>query len=196
YGLDPKRAGATGGSAGAGISLWLAFHEDLADAENEDPVARQSTRLTAAVVYGGQSTYDPREHKRMFDTDQVHPALPPFFGMKGPEEVDDPKFHPLFREASALTHLTKDDVPVLLFYPQANTPLPKNASGGKYIHHPKFGEVLKERMDALGVKCVLKYREDYEQKTLRTAPTADYVKFFCEHLLEKEPKRAALEDWK
>ena len=50
YGLDPRRAGATGGSAGAGISLWLAFHDDLADPASPDTVARQST---PAVRRGG-----------------------------------------------------------------------------------------------------------------------------------------------
>ncbi|MGW8180471.1 MAG: alpha/beta hydrolase fold domain-containing protein, partial [bacterium] len=29
YNIDPGRVGATGGSAGSGISQWLAFHDDL-----------------------------------------------------------------------------------------------------------------------------------------------------------------------
>jgi len=29
WNIDPKRIAATGGSAGAGISLWLGFHDDL-----------------------------------------------------------------------------------------------------------------------------------------------------------------------
>src|SRR5947208_1724873 len=36
WNLDPKRVAATGGSAGAGISLWLAFHDDLADSLSSD----------------------------------------------------------------------------------------------------------------------------------------------------------------
>ena len=31
YNLDPNRVAATGGSAGAGTSLWIAFHDDMAD---------------------------------------------------------------------------------------------------------------------------------------------------------------------
>src|SRR4030095_4247082 len=37
FNLDPQTFAATGGSAGAGISLWLAFHNDLADKKAEDP---------------------------------------------------------------------------------------------------------------------------------------------------------------
>ena len=42
WNLDPTRVGATGGSAGACTSLWLALHDDLADPKSSDPIARQS----------------------------------------------------------------------------------------------------------------------------------------------------------
>jgi len=174
YNLDPKRVGATGGSAGAGISLWLAFHDDLADARAADPVAHQSTRLTCAVVYGAQSSYDPRFIKKLFDTGKVEGALIPLFGMKGAGDVDDPKFHPLFEEASAINHASAGDAPVMLFYPQANTPLPPNSSGRMHIHHPKFGFVLKAKLDKLGVECVLKLRKDFPDRN----PVDEYAKFF------------------
>lgn len=174
YNLDPKRVGATGGSAGAGISLWLTFHDDLADTSSSDPVARESTRLTAAVVYAAQSSYDPRFIKKLFNTNQVDEALIPFFGMTKPSDVDDPKFHPLFEEASAINHATAGDAPVMLFYPQANAPLPPNSDGRQHIHHPKFGFVLREKLDKLGVECVLKLREQYPDG----APVEEYAKFF------------------
>jgi len=181
YHLDPKRVAATGGSAGAGISEWLAFHDDLADPKADDPVARQSTRLKCAVVYAAQTSYDPRFIKKLFDTDQVESALIPLFGMASAADVDDPKFHPLFEEASAINHASKDDPPILLYYPQANTPLPANSSGKAHIHHPKFGFVLKEKLDKLGVECVVKLREDYAGKG-PAGPVDDYVKFFLAHL--------------
>ena len=177
YRIDPKRIGATGGSAGAGISLWLAFHDDLADKSSKNPVARESTRLTAAVVYGAQSSYDPRFIMKLFNTKQIHPALLPLFGLKIAADVKDPKFHPLFKEASAITHATADDAPVLLFYSQPDTPLPPNSSGHLHIHHPKFGKVLKEKLDSLGVECIVKLRKDYKG----TRPENDYAKFFFRH---------------
>jgi acetyl esterase len=60
WNLDPTRVASTGGSAGAGTSMWLAFHDDLADPDSPDPIARQSTRLTCIAVTNGQSSYDPR----------------------------------------------------------------------------------------------------------------------------------------
>src|SRR6185436_2073085 len=50
WNIDKKRIGATGGSAGACSSLWLAFHDDMADPSSKDPIARESTRLSCAAV--------------------------------------------------------------------------------------------------------------------------------------------------
>jgi hypothetical protein len=61
WNIDKKRVAATGGSAGGASTLWLAFHDDLADPKSSDPVARESTRLYCAAVEGAQSSLDPKE---------------------------------------------------------------------------------------------------------------------------------------
>ena len=63
WNLDKDRIGAAGGSAGACSSLWLAFHDDLADPKSDDPVARESSRLWCAAVTGAQTTLDPQQMK-------------------------------------------------------------------------------------------------------------------------------------
>ena len=176
YGIDPTRIGATGGSAGAGISQWLAFHDDLADPDNPDPLLRQSTRLTAIVPVSAQTSYDPRFIKRLMNTEQVEGALIAFFGMRSAADVDDARFHPLFEDSSPLNHLTTDDPPVLFFFRQRNDPLPPNSSGELHIHHPKFGFALKEKADELGVECTVLLSEDHPEGQ----PIDKYVKFFLE----------------
>ncbi|MEO2047672.1 MAG: hypothetical protein ABGX16_13990 [Pirellulales bacterium] len=39
WNIDKQRIGASGGSAGACSSLWLAFHPDMANPASSDPVA-------------------------------------------------------------------------------------------------------------------------------------------------------------
>jgi acetyl esterase/lipase len=174
YNIDPTRVGAFGGSAGAGISQWLAFHNDLADPKNPDPVLRQSTRLSAIVPSAAQSSYDPRFIKKLMNTDQVHPALVALFGMSSTADVDQPRFFPLFEDSSPINHLTADDPPILLFYSQRNDPLPPNSTGEQHIHHPKFGFALKEKADRLGVPCKLILREDHPEGF----PVDQFVEFF------------------
>jgi len=154
WNLDPSRIAATGGSAGAGISLWLGFHEDLADPDNADPILRESTRLTCMAVNNGQTSYDPRFIRDLFpgtDTYQ-NSALAALFDvdLRELDNLPQEKYQ-LFEEVSALPHLTKDDVPVLMTYDSdLETPISSRSIG---IHHPRFGQALKKEMDALGIEC-------------------------------------------
>lgn len=181
--LDPKRIGATGGSAGAGISLWIGFYDDLADPKSDDPVARQSTRLTCMAVVGAQTTYDPRVIRKLIGgRAHEHPALMPFYGLKE-DELDSPRAHKLYEQASAINYLSADDPPVFLFYSEPKGDLPANAKPGQGIHHPRFGDLLKEKIDPLKIECVIRHRDDYKDKGGDS--TADMVKFFERHLLKK-----------
>src|SRR5262249_37424740 len=63
WNIDKQRIAASGGSAGACSSLWLAFHDDLADPKSSDPIARESTRLWCAAVDSPQTSLDPQQMK-------------------------------------------------------------------------------------------------------------------------------------
>jgi acetyl esterase len=202
YNIDPNRIALCGNSAGAGITLWVAFHNDLADPQNEDPVLRQSSRVQAAAVIGGQCSYDPRFIREVVGGRAwEHPALPMLHGIK-PEEMDTPEAHKKFEEAAAITYLTKDDPPVIgwygesaeplkpgpnlgpnLYYPDFGKQLPGQDNPGKGIHHPKFGFHLQEKMRALGIDCEIKLRENYPNVEQRDANAEkDIVDFLKKHL--------------
>lgn len=57
FGIDPDKIVASGGSAGAGLSVWLGTHDDLADPENSDPVLRHSSLVAAIIAMHPQCTY-------------------------------------------------------------------------------------------------------------------------------------------
>ena len=176
WNLDPTRMAATGGSAGAGISLWLGFHDDLADPGNEDPVLRESTRLTCMSVNGGQTSYDPRFIRDLFpgtDTFQ-HSALAQLFAvdLDRLDDLPDEKYD-LFEEVSPINHLTKDDPPAQLSYGGSLDTQVTNQSIG--IHHAKFGEVLKKKMDAFGIQCDVYAGPDVLGGGEKTS-TIDFVK--------------------
>jgi len=161
WNLDPKKFAATGGSAGAGISLWLAFHDDMANPKSDDAVAKESTRLSCAAVIAAQTSYDPRWIKQNIGAKAAeHPALLALYGLK-PNEAESPKAYKLYDQASPMTYVTADDPAVFLYYSEPNVPLAKDAHVGQGIHHPKFGEALKKKMDALKIECVLKLKADY-----------------------------------
>jgi acetyl esterase/lipase len=160
WNVDPGLVASTGGSAGAGTSMWLAFHEDLADPKSEDPVARQSTRLTCVAVDNGQSSYDPRFAEKIGlprPNFERHEFFLPFYGITK-EEIETPKAYQRYEEFAPVTHLTKDDPPAHLAYSFADEKCDATSNLGLVVHHPRFGIALKERMDALGIDCVVQYK--------------------------------------
>jgi acetyl esterase/lipase len=179
WNIDPKRMAAGGASAGSGISQWIGYHDDLARPDSPDPVARQSTRLCCVVPINMQSTYDPRDIKRLIPGEAYkHPALVPFFGR--PEGWDwdtgevDEALDALLKDASPINHLTADDPPAfVLQYARSNT------VGN--IHHPNFGKHLRQSMDKLGIECVFRMDTDYDSIS---AAYADMVKFMQKHFGE------------
>jgi acetyl esterase/lipase len=161
WNLNPDKIACYGGSAGAGISLWLGFHEDLADSGNDDPIARQSTRIMAVATTNGQSTYDLHTFRDWFGVPdlKIHTALYPLFDVKKESEWDSKRVRQLMKDASPITHLTKDDIPVYMTFRQDNVPVDNNTSAGVWVHHPKLGLKLQEQMRKLGLECEVQYLE-------------------------------------
>ena len=107
WNLDPRRVAATGASAGAGISLWLGFHPDLADPKNSDPVLRESTRLTCIATVDGQCSYDPRFIKQLIPENDTYKSqfLAALVGVD-PQTLDhlSPEKARLFEDVSAINY--------------------------------------------------------------------------------------------
>lgn len=158
WNIDPKRVACMGGSAGAGISMWIGFHDDLAKPNSDDPIERESTRIQAIGTMGGQSTYDPIQIKELIGGRAwEHPSIFKIYGNTTADEAlhPTPERQKLYDETSSIKHLTKDDPPLYMFYNEADGPLPADASPGQGIHHPNFGRQLKKKMDELGIENVL-----------------------------------------
>lgn len=157
YNLDVERFAATGGSAGAGISLWLATHDDMADPESDDPVSRQSTRISCASVNGAQVSYDPRFWRKVgLGKGLQHPSFSLMYEVSAHEPFDDPEKIAVAEECAPIEHLSKDDPPVYFRYGVSDE-LSDETSLGAVVHHPRHGKLFKEKMDSLGIECYLVY---------------------------------------
>lgn len=151
WNLDPTRIGASGGSAGAASSLWLAFHPDMADPKSSDPVARESTRLMCAAVSGAQTCFDPKLMREWIPNITYGGHA---YGFPGPEyKFEDflaarEKVMPWIEEYSPYHLVSKDDPPVLLEYKLA--PPPKGETQKDATHCASFGVGLGEKIKSVG----------------------------------------------
>lgn len=174
WNLDPALVASTGGSAGAGTSLWIAFHDEMADFGSDDPVARESTRLVCVALRNAQCSYDPRFVEQLGAARpnmERHAFFAPFYGIQ-PGAFDTPEAHRLYEQAAPISFLTRDDPPVMITYTFRNEPITSETEIGAIIHHPLFGVRLKERMDALGIPCIIAYRGDHGQTVVHGQPDA------------------------
>ena len=150
WNIDPNRIGATGGSAGGCSSLWLAFHDDMADPSSSDPVARQSTRLTCAAVNGAQVSLDPRELREWMPnyTYGAHA-----FGLPDLEAVEKERgrIASWIAEYSPINHVSKDDPPIGLYYGGV-VGAKKGEVHKDPTHSPMLGLLLMERLGKEGVE--------------------------------------------
>jgi acetyl esterase/lipase len=157
YNLDKTRVAAMGGSAGAGTSLWLAFHDDLAEPHNADPVLRESSRLVAAAATATQATYDIMQWRDILGDAVLRFSnesdWPKFYGLKTVDEVRGPEGRKIRADVDMLGLITKDDPPVFLISTSDHDAL---QSLGDINHTSKHAIAVKKRCDEVGVTAVLK----------------------------------------
>ncbi len=161
WNIDKTRIGATGGSAGACSSLWLAFHPEMADAKSSDPIARESTRLLCAAVTGAQTTLDPQQMKEWTPNSRYGGHA---FGFLADPKTRDTQFDAFLagresvlhwiKEYSPYEHVSADDPAIYLIY----NAVPAIGQEQKDpTHTSNFGVKLQEHCQAKGVACELVY---------------------------------------
>ncbi|TLX72774.1 alpha/beta hydrolase [Labilibacter sediminis] len=185
WNINKNKIAAWGSSAGAQISMWLAFNDDMANPESTDPIERESTRLTCVATKGGQTTmvsefwlrhinnYAPGKEKAFLGNKRLQT-----FGVETIEESDE-----IAKTISALSIISNDDPPIFMQYSMSpDAPAPDSDKfqrlRGWIVHHVVFGIELKEKMDHLNLESYLYYPgSDSEYNSV--------VKFFTDKLLNE-----------
>jgi len=173
--IQPENVAAFGGSAGAGSSLWLGTHDDMADPSSTDPVLRESTRLKAVGALATQSTYNlvrweeillpitqPLE-SALGGTDLLTLAkavgatnyLFTFLGVSSAEEIESPDNIAYRAEVDLLALMDSGDAPVFV----RNFETGLDDVMNMFLHHALHGLAVKERADEVGLESVA-YSDD------------------------------------
>lgn len=153
WNVNKNRIGAAGGSAGACTSLWLAYHDDLAEPKSNDPVARESTRIYCASVKGPQTTLDPKQMKEWTPNSNYGAHA---FGMDSFDQflAERESILHWIAEYSPYALVSSDDPPVYLYF---NAPPALGQEQKDPTHSANFGVKLKEHCIATGIGCEVNY---------------------------------------
>lgn len=166
WNIEKNCIGAGGSSAGACSSLWLAFHDDMAKPQSDDPVARESTRLACVAVFRAQTSLDPKEMKEWIPNMDYAGTAFGFSGSTGAVAFDQfyaerEKVLPWIKEYSPYGWASSDDPPIYIKY---NDPPAMNQDQKAPAHSANFGVKLQEKLRSIGVECRLTYPEMADDK--------------------------------
>jgi hypothetical protein len=178
FNIDPDKIAATGFSAGGGISLWLAFNDNISPLMKPNCVG----------PWNAQSTYDPRViYELMPDTEAYRNFyVLTFYGINNStfnlSQAD--KHDILFTEASPITHVSEGDSPVFLYYPKVSL-LDEDGNITDNIHNPIFGIYASGYFEDLYIPYKLFYRENPEDDLISDYNATILMRnFFIEHCFD------------
>lgn len=171
YGIDPKRFGAVGFSAGAHLSMMLAVMGKEDGLEGQGGWPDQSSQVQAAVSFFGP-------------TDLLSPDVPAvtldilkkFIGGTAAERRD------AYRRASPITYVSPGDGPMLLFNGTADPLVP-------YTQAVRMAEAMHETGVQGRVELLPGLSHGWGEPTLRHTVEATFA-FFDEHLHNERAKEA------
>ena len=166
FNIDPDRIAVFGSSAGAGTSLWLGSHDDMANTRSTDPVERMSTRVTAVGASATQATYDIVGWQDVFadfgitlelialvQPDQVQRLLD-FYAITSMEDLyDDPDTVAYRADVDMLALMDAEDAPIWVQNNQGNIGIPTNSN--TLFHHGLHAQTLRDRAIEVGLENVV-----------------------------------------
>lgn len=168
WNIDKTKIAATGGSAGGCTSLWLAYHDDLADPKDEDPISRESTRLACVAVTRPQTTLDPKQMQQWITNSKYGGHA---FGVKNFTTflTKRDQLLPKINKYSPYALLTKDDPPTYMHFtkPPSQTKHEKDPT-----HSAIFGVHLQKKCTELNVPCETVYPG---AKNIKHPTVTDYL---------------------
>ncbi len=149
--IDPSRIALWGTSAGGCSTLWLLFHDDLANPVSSDPVLRESSRVQGAYGMFPQTSIDPVTLTGWIG--ELAASYPMIYKSVGAGSytammANYVQYKPLFDEFSPINHMDAGDPPLFLTY-SADMTLPP-ATPAAAIHHGMFGVKMKEKAATIG----------------------------------------------
>lgn len=192
FNIDKSKIILAGNSAGAGTSLWIALNDDFSDAQNNDPVLRESTRVKGVVALETQSSYNIEDVwvKDVFveygltwteilanETGNISKI----YGVSSIAQYESPAIDAYRTSVDMLALMSSDDPEIWINNTLREVVHPYSTAEIS-SHHAFHARELKERADALGVKNITSYGKN---PVLFEDPSAETWSGFCKRKINE-----------
>ncbi len=144
YNYNSAKVALTGVSAGGGLSLWLAFHDDLKNSASVEAREKFSTKVNCVAVRDTQTTIHVSEIQSFLGPNyEIGHGISTMFGFTPEQYTAEPvlaeqTYGASMSEASAIKHLNEDDVSIKVMLSYVLD------YGTVNIHAAEFGKYLAE----------------------------------------------------
>ena len=157
YNIDKEKIACSGGSAGAGTALWLAFSDDMCEPGSSDPVLHESTRLLCAGAFATQSTYDIFRWEEILglpisNSHEQLSVIAAAFGFQTYKNINLFEQADIRKELDFLDRMDKNDAPVFV-YNKHRGGIPENMDD--LNHHPLHAKAIKDKAEEVGLEAVV-----------------------------------------
>ena len=129
----------------------------MADPKSDDPVSRQSTRISCASVGGAQVSYDPRFWRELgLAKGLQHSSFSLMYGVPSDDPFKDPKKIAIAEDCAPIEHVSRDDPPVYFQYGVPDE-LSEKTSLGAVVHHPRHSQdpIMTVYHDGLSCRSIM-----------------------------------------
>lgn len=192
FNINKNKIVLAGNSAGAGSSLWIAFNNDFADAQNNDPVLRESSRVKGVVARETQSSYNIED--RWVNDVFVDYSLTwteilanetgniqKIYGVSSTAQYESASIDAYRAEVDMLSLMTSDDPEIWINNTLRDVVHPYSAPEIS-SHHAFHARELKERADAVGVENITYYGKN---PILYSDPSNESWTEFCKRKINE-----------
>jgi len=188
FNIDKNKIILAGNSAGAGTSLWIAFNDDFADAQNQDPVLRESTRVKGVVARETQSSYNIEDrwvndvfidYNITWQTILANETgnIQKIYGVSTTAQYESSSIDTYRTDVDMLNLMSVDDPEIWVNNTLRDVVNPYNPYNGDIpSHHAFHARALKQRADAVGINNVTFYGKN---PILYTDPSNETWTQFC-----------------
>lgn len=194
FNIDKNKIVLAGNSAGAATSLWIAFNNDFADAQNSDPVLRESSRVKGVVAREtiASLNFEDRWVNDVFVDYGVTWSqilanetgnIQKIYGVSSTAQYNTPAIATYRAEVDMLALMSADDPEIWVNNTLRDVVNPYNPYNADIpSHHAFHARELRERANTIGLRNVTYYGKG---PTIYSHPSNESWTQFCKRKINE-----------
>ncbi|MBN4060904.1 alpha/beta hydrolase [bacterium AH-315-I18] len=164
YNIDKKRLAISGGSAGGGLTLWLAFSDDQANPKDKNPIRHESTKPLCVIPLAAQTTYDQEYITREMNYNGYNIRWINRLFQATTKQLKSSETKQMRQNVSAIDLVDATDKVSVFMAGGGESKVTPGMPQTKFVHHAIFYHELEKKLKEFKVPYTLVLNSEYKSK--------------------------------